>query len=130
MSAFFVGTTHVNALLSYLQANSRHTEAELTEMGKTLLRENVRSLETRYPSHTWEAARHDAEEFKFKCIGHRKLSKLTAMDIISMCGCFDYQACETDDYEFTEASTIIDKIRRAAFYDLPRGDNLVYHYAG
>ena len=39
---------------------------------------------------------------------------LTPIQVIKACNCFDYQACEVENYEETEAAKIIEAIRAAA----------------
>lgn len=125
MSAFFVGHAHVNALLSFYKRHcDRHANAD--ELGKVLLAENVRSLLARYPNHDHSEERDDVTEYRFKLAG----AQLTPEDIISMCDCFDYQACETDDYHVTEASDIVERIRRAAYGELTWPRDGMWHYTG
>jgi hypothetical protein len=128
MSAFFVGAAHVDALLTFWREKARDKPdaKALSELGRMLLRENVRSLETRYRSDDHSEERQQAERYTFR---PRGANKLRPIDLVSMCNCFDYQACETDDYECTEASALIDVIRKHAYYGIP-DDNSVWHFQG
>lgn len=44
---------------------------------------------------------------------------LTAVQVIKACECFDYQSCEIDNYESTDAAKTIDAIRKRAISALP-----------
>lgn len=120
MSAFYVEIPHIDALLTwYEQAGSGHTADELDAMGRELLQENIRSLIARYGNddetsiYTEKAKAYRWKPLKIK-------GKLSLHDIISMCDCYDYQACETEDYYGTVACDIIAEIRRSAMYLLYR----------
>ncbi len=49
--------------------------------------------------------------------------KLSAVSILKMCDCLEYQSCETDDYGETLAFQLLDQIRREAIRALPRYDD-------
>jgi hypothetical protein len=42
------------------------------------------------------------------------VAHLEAIDIVSGCDCFDYQACEYDGWKNSGAKDVIDQIRNAA----------------
>jgi hypothetical protein len=46
------------------------------------------------------------------------------MQIIKLCRCFNYQACEVDDYPGTSAAVVINTILHAAICNLPGYDDL------
>jgi len=48
---------------------------------------------------------------------------LTPIAVLKGCECFDYQACETDDYRSSIACTIINAIRTRAILCLPDYDD-------
>jgi hypothetical protein len=129
MSAFIVGHDHIDALLTFAvsRGGSCHgtasfydenrseriyiTEENATEIGRILVAENERSVAHRYNETPGSAA-----DYRFK----RWLAlPLSAVSVLKGCDCFDYQACETEDYEASPAKTIIDSIRRAAIHRLP-----------
>lgn len=130
MSAFLVGYDHIDALLTFASDSSRPasyrypggermeiTTANATGIGRVLLAENERSLAARYSVE--EVAAGDfgplASGYKFK----RWAKPQSPVAILKGCDCFDYQACETDDYEETLACRIIDAIRQRAISRLP-----------
>jgi hypothetical protein len=109
MSAFVVSTAHIDTIVSAaidLELFAAHTDHGTLErvcpetasaFGKMLLAENVRSVVHRYHL-TGSAEAFDyaelVETYEFRyypCVPAGAAAK--ALD------CFDYQSCETDDYE-------------------------------
>lgn len=126
MSAFVVGNDHIDGLLTfaidrhvaYFWANARReiTTETATEIGRVLLAENERSVSHRYNDPPTD----EAATYRFR----RWIdSALTAVSILKACDCFDYQACETDDYEQSHAAKIIDAIRGKAYRNMPGYDD-------
>lgn len=134
MSAYIVDHDHIDALLSYaIQHQVRYVtptpnraciEIDLknaTEIGRILLDENERSVRHRYPG--CDAGElpgtigQNSALYKFR--RWPALVQLPAMTILKACDGFDYQACETDDYDQTLAATIIRAIRKWATSRLP-----------
>lgn len=137
MSAFVVGHDHIDALLTFAmsgrhgsasyRANGRRvyiTRENATEVGRILLTENERSVYHRYPDcgpgsdNTPGTIGEDAQTYEFRAW----VGALSAVSIIKGCSCFDYQACETDDYEDSLAAEIIRGIRDHALSRLPGYD--------
>lgn len=143
MSAFIVGHDHIDALLTFAKLHRVSyyvpqsicsvlggtrvdiTSQTATEVGAILLTENERSVRHRYsdckagdlPGTIGE----DAANYKFRDFGELlrlPMAKQCAW-ILNGCRCFDYQACETDDYEDSLAHSIIEAIQAAAIRALP-----------
>lgn len=137
MSAFVVDHALIDAILSYADLKRMDNQlsyaldrtasscADWTAIGQELLRENLRSVLHRYPDCGEDDAPGTIGEtvasYKFKqwpgvfTMPHAKLSAW----ILKSCNCFDYQACETDDYEQSKAHAIIDAIRHRVIRGLP-----------
>ena len=47
------------------------------------------------------------------------MAQCTPVEIIKLCDCYDYQSCETRDWETTEAFAICAALRAAAIDSLP-----------
>jgi hypothetical protein len=45
---------------------------------------------------------------------------LVATQIVKACDCYDYQACETNDYDQSEAAALVDRVREEARHRRPR----------
>ena len=73
------------------------------EIGQILLAQNARSVNARYKTE-------DAPDFVL-VTGRIDVG---AVQILKACSCYDYQACETDDYQGTYAAAIIESIRSHA----------------
>lgn len=135
MSAFIVSHDHIDALMSYALAHRLSyyvpavppavggasitvTSFNVTEVGRILLDENERSVRARYsdyaPGELPGTIGEESGGYTF-----RQFPALPAVHVLKACQCFDYQACETDDYEATLAHTIVNAIRSAAVRDLP-----------
>lgn len=134
MSAFVVGYDHIDGLLtwaidqkvSYYWNNQRTeiTRENASKIGRILLKENERSVGHRYPD-----CKDDPTEMPGTCgqeaadyIYRRFEAPLTAVSIIKACDCLDYQSCEHDEWEQSEAWRIMYTIhkfagRRTAGYD-------------
>jgi len=140
MSAFIVSHDHIDALLSFAKDKrmkdrlgyfiqpSRADLFDWTAIGQVLLAENERSVCHRYPDCTPTDAPgkigEEAISYRFRYfepflqMAHAK----KMVWIIKNCDCFDYQACETDDYPTTIAHRIIEAIRAEAIRCLPDYD--------
>ena len=131
MSAFVVSHDHIDALLTF--AADQHMLNQLayivdkqnplswSRIGQVLLAENERSVNHRYPSDISD----NALEYKFKPFQELSLlprAKMLAW-ILNGCACFDYQACETDDYEQSIAHKLIRAIEAKAIRELPHMDD-------
>jgi hypothetical protein len=137
MSAFVVGHDHIDGLLTFVTGHNggygqrqtvsywdlndercQITQDNATEIGRILLRENERSVMARYPEGNMPGTIGEAsEDYVFR---PWTMSNLDAVMILKACACFDYQACETGDYDKTLAWRIIHAIRMHAIHRLPR----------
>lgn len=142
MSAFLVTDAHINVMLSFAVQHRltlpdpRHAAWEIevancanaTLIGQALIRENLRSLASRYgTSHGFTPEPHSDEDYVQRYRFHPDYRLSTkgagwAVAIIKLTHCFDYQACETDDYASTPAAAISRALREAATYHLPGYD--------
>ena len=126
MSAFIVTHKHINALVTFgarrrepltivLPDGERldfNKPADLQRAAEILLEQNWRSVQANYPHRTIVA-----EAITY---GHEPvLGPNFLVAILKLCDCYDYQACETDDYPLTAAHRIIDRIRGTAIDMLP-----------
>ena len=140
MSAYLVEDEHVKQLTAYLCRGDRYSLEQLsqyhgcgfshdyskdfiqaevlaTHFANILMCENYRSLRARYD---------DAE------IPHRvkvtlgevmRATQIPAVNVLHSIACFEYQACESDDWDQTDAYKICEQIRCAAIRSLPGYDD-------
>jgi hypothetical protein len=141
MSAFTVSHDHIDALLTFAKDKRMQNELSYridrsareplswTQIGQVLLAENERSVCHRYPDCIpGDAPGTIGEEsltYRF-----RPMAELATLPhttklvwIIKACDCFDYQACETDDYEQSITHAIIESIRAKAVHSFIEYEN-------
>lgn len=136
MSAFVVNKSHINALLHagmavrYRPLTWRHngeshtlTDESATVVGQMLLDECVRSVCYRYEGDSMAnlPGRTNAEwlipfEYRFT---HRRPTPIEALSLIS---CYEYQSCEHDEWETSEAKAFCDALRHCTIPRLPGYD--------
>lgn len=140
MSAFMVSHDHIDALLTFAKDKrmqdrlsyfvNRRAEGPLewTAIGRVMLAENERSVCHRYsdcvPGNLPGKIGEEAIGYRFRPFEkfiHMAFTQKCVW-IIKACDCFDYQACETDDYEESIAYKIIRSIRAEAVRCLPGYD--------
>jgi len=136
MSAYLVGHDHIDALLTFAISKTygrgvvytaKDTLIEInrenaTEIGRILLTENERSVRHLYPERAPGDLPGTTGEDAAASYDFRILQGATPLAILKACECFDYQACETADYEASIACRIIDAIRKRAILRLPGYD--------
>jgi hypothetical protein len=129
MSAFLCSANH----LSLIANASCALAADATEKDRAfavLLAENVRSLNACYPGDdddTSDMKRREATatEIVTESLARRPVhstwgfkgevtARVLATQIVKACDCYDYQACETRDYESSEAAALVARVREAA----------------
>ena len=126
MSAFTVGNRHINVMLKaaslsrhpgdgaryYWNDESRYFNGSLHTIGQKLVDENFRSVNYRYTKQV------EAEQFKSMALR----AEYTPVQIIKACDCYNCQACETPDWQETEAYAIMTALRERAIDMLPGYD--------
>lgn len=134
MSAFVVSDKHIKALVRF--AAGKHENRlywrdengaysivkdprdvmQAEEVANILKAENVRSYCYRYPEE--QATDYNAPIELDPFIFYRTMP-VSAVQALKACNCYDYQTCETPDYEDTPAHRIISQIRQFAIMALP-----------
>jgi hypothetical protein len=115
MSAFIVSKDHIDTILSaYAKVlKARHdTPPDLDHLGKTLWRENARSVAYRYE----EAEDKQWETYKFK---NQPNSILTPVEVYALVDCLEYQSCEHPGWEVSEAAKLCRRIKDTLIASLP-----------
>jgi len=121
MSAFILSNKHIATLInsagpkftgdffSYSwKGEVFHITGNRRKAGQVLMQQNRRSVNVRYG----ESMR--AAKFTEDCD-----TLADPVVVLKACACYDYQSCETDDYEETEAHAIIQALRKRAITELP-----------
>jgi hypothetical protein len=104
MSAWLCSENHINLLAAF--ADNPPTTFKL------LVAENIRSLEARYPGRDFlEEWKQEASQYKYNPETERPTDQTL---IVKCCDCYDYQSCESDDWDVTEAYGFINAVRGVA----------------
>jgi hypothetical protein len=142
MSAWFVGTDHVDAILSWLDTcyrysvplpNGEHQQSpspeEWTEIGKALLAENIASLRARYPDDWQEMVDIDVNKYRYRHDAHFVTStRNLAITVIKLIDCLDYQSCEHEGWRDSWAKRFCDFVIGAATSKVPGYEDAPWGY--
>lgn len=124
MSAFQCTDEHISALAGYAARHGlcravnpdprRMTDAEF--IGALLHKANLASLHARYGGKA-----DDISEplFRFDARAAERVLHASPVAIIKAAQCFNYQACEVDDYEKTAAAECMRFVISNAIHELP-----------
>lgn len=96
MSAFVVPNSHITVLAAFIAQRDLCPGCSIQEIGEILLNENIESIRFRYPD--------DRENYMGFEIDERAASLCpTLVQIIKAANCLEYQSCEHDDYQQSQA---------------------------
>ena len=146
MSAYICSPNHFAALAAFANSPADSSiiydfrdDPELSPVAKCaveLAKENIRSVQARYS---------DSDDLPGPCMTTEEILAETArladhyicngptlstVDILAMCSGYDYQSCETGDYESTKAKQQINWIVSKAHRRLPGYENAIRDYDG
>ena len=123
MSAYVVSDAHINALVAwavakqvsyYWNGRRRDIQGDEQRIASVLYAENVRSVNARY--------RENETANGFRYVRKATDTKREPVAIIKACHCYSYQACETDDWQQSEAFAVVESINDMAQRNLPGYD--------
>lgn len=83
--------------------------------------QNERSVRHRYDDAEEEGMLIERPDFSSE-----RLPAIEPLQVLKACDCYDYQACETPDYEQTEAHRFVAEIRSLAIMELPGYDKAAW----
>lgn len=121
MSAFMCSDEHLIALAEYavqknlwLAGKCEHDrQASFQHALNTLYRANQASVNTRYPSDP------DRTESPTVELSRGIPRKFNPIAILKSVHCYEYQACETHAWEYSDAFKLCRRIEKAAIQSLP-----------
>jgi hypothetical protein len=129
MSAFVVSDSHINALIiwsakhdaGYSINESAHVSIRGNEQAcaAMLYLGNVASVNRRYREND------PLDGFAYR--PYAQWLSLSAVAVLKLCDCLDYQSCEIDDYRSSHAAQLIDGIRNCAIKALPGYEDAPWH---
>jgi hypothetical protein len=129
MSAFVCSQNHIAAIASYAVAkkvwlgNASAKDSDFKSIYETLARANVVSVCHRYSDDKPENYRDVLRSPKLSSVQH------SALQIVKLCDCLDYQSCETEDWRDSDACKLLSRIRDAAINALPGYDDVKWAIA-
>lgn len=121
-NSVYVPSCNVRLPLDHQLYSAATRQTNLDRIGEILLAENLRSLETRYPSgHAELHGDYNPASYRFRehPEANRHNREAVIGQVLKACAFYDYQSCEAADYEQTDAAHIIREIRGQAIAQLP-----------
>lgn len=109
MSAFIVDDATINALVGFYIANNCGDRKDSFEMAQELINENYASVNCRYR----ENDKPHKQAFDNSWI--KRVDDLKPVDMITIARCYEYQACEHEEYESSEAAKITKTVISKAY---------------
>lgn len=114
MSAFIVSEKHIHVIVTALKRQECWSTKEILKkynqdlnlIGKILWSENFRSVNYRYDENS------KTPNYEFAQIYVSYYQVIKAID------CLKYQSCEHEDWEFSEAKNILDKLENVIFHKI------------
>lgn len=122
MSAFVVSKVHIDILVAVRHVvKKEHPSAKLfdnthtdNDLGRMLWRENMLSVAHLYPDH--EDMQLDEEELRR--YRHEPM-QATVVECIKAIHCYQYQACEHDGWETSDAKKYVDELHSSLVMLIP-----------
>ena len=117
MSAWTVSHRHIDALVLWLERAGLIKPQDKTKVGKMLWSENYRSIRARYgsydrdgafvarPPYVWREPKPDTFNRYYDLFDPNDKDQAQAL-----VHCYDYQSCETMDYETTRSARLMRKL--------------------
>ncbi len=120
MSAFIVEKRHIDLMVNFGRIYGDFRLDELDRIGQILVDENYKSVNCRYDEST------KPDKYFYEKFGE----KITPTRAVMACRCLNYQSCESDDYDGSEAERYIKKIEYTAVDLLLEAAEPGYNYWG
>jgi hypothetical protein len=118
MSAFVVSRKHLTEIAAFAssgESSPHNREQRFRHVYETLATANVASVCARYQDEKPE----DYIPFTKAYYGAVAKCSVAAVEVLKLLDCLEYQSCERDDWETSEAHKLLDYIRAAAISALP-----------
>jgi len=121
MSCYLVSDDHINALISWAQWNKvtfrvlvgdGSVTIDYDAVRQELRRTNEESYHTRY-------AHLDGISKEHEPVKGKSGPALPVIEILKLCNCYDYQACEFDGWEASDAYAFMRELRSHVVRALP-----------
>jgi hypothetical protein len=115
MSAWMCSATHIAAIVGTVAAFDPLWREDLGKVAAVLAAENGRSVGHRYrgrmPCDPVEVSQSEIDTFRAR--------PLSPVQFLKAVACLEYQSCECDDYQTTEAFRLVQRLRAVGIAALP-----------
>lgn len=124
MSAFICSPEHVFTLAKAL-STQRFSKHDLKESAEILALANIESIRARYPDTTGKEANsffpgiENNEEYIKLCKTYKPFPSKSPTEIIKLAHCFEYQSCEYEGWETSQAKKLINSVIDSEIHRLP-----------
>src|SRR3954467_7365622 len=107
MSAYLCDQATINAIATFAADHDIVTAGQARAFADLLTLQNVRSMQARYPGREWLKADviDVAATYRYERV------EAPAANIARAADEYDYQACETDDYQSTLCKRLVDRVQ-------------------
>lgn len=122
MSCYLVSDDHINAMISWAQWNNVEFRVKIgfepacrvdyDFVRQELRKTNEKSYQTRY-------AHRDDISMEHEPVIGKSGPALPAIEILKLCACYDYQACEFDGWKTSDAKAFVQYLRNEVTRALP-----------
>ena len=125
MCAYIVSPEQIQTIVPWAQRNhSRPYDYTRGEIARVLAEANIASVEYRYPDLVGSSVKaflsmDSNEEYIEECQREFAGPLPTATGVIKLINSLDYQSCEREDWEESQAYQYLNRIRTLATYNLP-----------
>ena len=120
MSAYVVSKKHIDTIVSAwisMAEPSHDNRADrlklATQVGQMLWNENYRSVNRRYNEKS------EPLVYRYTEVSLPPTSAMLLPLLFKALDCYDYQCCETSDWEETQAFRFVSRLRREAWKQIP-----------
>jgi len=86
--------------------------SDVETIGQILYHQNIRSVQARYPSDTWDTMPGPMNAPRVYTFRHER--RPDPVSVLKSLACLEYQSCETDDWTQTAAHELCQRLRHLA----------------
>lgn len=117
MSAWIVSRAHIDVLVQALAEGEHVTDVDPDEIGRTLWRENLKSVAIRYPGDTGDGDRPGPISFRDEQVDtytyRRPARRIEPTGVLYAISCYQYQCAEYEGWERTTGQQWLAPLRLA-----------------
>lgn len=125
MSAFLVSKRHIDVLVAgrYLDPHGPNPATNADDLGRMLWRENMASIAARYPQDAIDEVLLATYMFDPGVKALILMRRIPVVHVIKAIHCYEYQACEHDGWERSDARHYCERLMQICTHALPGYDS-------